>query len=175
MAVEDKYVSAALSAGKLENAALCNGARMIQMVATEEIAAADTTLSVYRFFKGVSGNLIVTKIEVYGDAAIVGPDDLDLGLYEQAEVDADGDANGGTVIDADIFGTAIDVDGITAPATPVDGMDAVTDPADRVKKIYELAGHTAANAKDGYDIGLLLNTVASTGGTVTIVLTGVEG
>jgi hypothetical protein len=169
----DKYVSAAITAGKLENAALCNGARVIGMVATEELAA-DGDASIYRFFKGVSGNLIPINIKVYVDDAVTEAVDSDIGLYEQ---------NGGPVIDADIFADSLDlapaggalrgtVAGVTE--TPADGMCSV-DIANLTKKIYEHAGHTELTAKAGYDICLTTNTDAGTGGTITMIATFLEG
>lgn len=171
MTVQNKYVSALLAAGKLENAALgAGGARTITMVATEEIATTttDEILSVYRFFQ-VSGNLIPVKIEVYGDAAIVALQ-MDVGLYEQTPF---GGADG-PVIDRDIFGSAIDIDGITTSTAPIDGMENL-DIANRTKKIYEHAAHTVLTSKAGYDIALTSTTAATTGGTVTVVATFVEG
>ncbi len=167
MTVQDKYVSAALASGKIEMAALANGARIVQMVQTEEIAATptDEILSVYRFFKGLNGNLIPTKIEVFGDTAIVALV-ADVGLYEQGV--------GGLVVDSDAFGSALNIAGITTATIALDGMGAV-DIANRRKKIYEHAGHTVKTSKDGYDICLTATTAATTGGTVTIVATFIVG
>jgi hypothetical protein len=173
----DKYVSAALAAGKLENAALCNGARLVGMIATEEIAA-DGDGSVYRFFKGVSGNLIPIEMKVYVDDAVTLAVDSDIGLYEQSD-----DSGDGAVIDADVFANSLDlapvggalpgtVGGVTE--TPADGLASV-DIANKTKKIYEHAGHTELTAKAGYDICLTTNTDAGTGGTVTIQLICLEG
>ena len=143
MTVQNKYVSAALAAAKLEMAALANGARTITMVQTEEIATTttDEILSVYRFFKGLKGNLIPTKIEVFGDSAIVALA-MDVGLYEQSVGGVPG-----AVIDRDVFGAAIDIDGITTSTAAIDGMSNV-DIANRTKKLYEHGGQTVKNAKD---------------------------
>ncbi len=173
----DKYVSTLLAAGKLENAALCNGARIVGMVATEELAA-DGDASIYRFFKGVSGNLIPIEMKVYVDDAVTEAIDSDIGLYEQSVGSVDG-----AVIDADVFADSLDlavangalpgtVAGVTE--TPADGLCSV-DIANRTKKIYEHAGHTVNTSKDGYDICLTTNTDAGTGGTVTIVALFLEG
>jgi len=174
----DKYVHADTEAGKIANAAFVNGARVIGMVGTEEIAA-DGDGSVYRFFKGVSGNLIPITMKVYVDDAVTLAIDSDIGLYEQTPFNGDD----GAVIDADIFADSLDlapsggalpgtVAGVTE--TPADGLCSV-DIADRNKKIYEHAGHTVADAKAGYDICLTTNTDAGTGGTVTIVAEFIEG
>jgi hypothetical protein len=176
MAVQDKYVNADVAADKLGNAALVNGARVIAMVATEELAAGDSAASVYRFFKGVSGNLIPMDIKVYYDDAITDEVDADVGLYEQGV--------GGAVIDADVFKAGLDFTtaggsvrggGVIGHEEATDGMGSV-DIANLTKKIYEHAGHTVNTAKDGYDICLTCNTgVTTTGGTVTMIATFIEG
>lgn len=180
MAVEDKYVSTALAAGKIEMAARSVGASVIGMVATGELAAGDSATSVYRFFKGLSGNLIPIDIKVYWDDAITDETDADIGLYEQGV--------GGVVIDADVFADAIDftlaggairgggdVGDINITDEAADGLKNVGI-ANLTKKIYEHAGHTIKNAKSGYDICLTLNTgVTTTGGTVTMIATFLQG
>lgn len=176
MAVQDKYVDADLANGKLGNAALTNGSRIVGMVATEELAAGDSAASVYRFFKGVSGNLIPYEIKIYADDAITDEVDADLGLYNQGV--------GGAVIDADLFKATIDftTSGGWVPGGGADGHDEALDglgsinAADRGKKLYELAGHTVNTQKAGYDICLTCNTgVTTTGGTVTIQALFIEG
>ena len=167
MAVQDKYVNSSLASLKIANAALVNGARVVGMVATEELAVADDDTSVYRFFKGVSGNLIPIDIKVY----------FDLGLYNQTSPNG----TDGTVIDADAFmdgqtmAAAITRGGGTsAQDEAVDGLSAV-DIADLEKKIYEHAGHTVNTAKQGYDIALTANTVGAAAGTITIIALFLEG
>jgi hypothetical protein len=168
----DKYVHASVEAGKIISAALVNGARVIGMVATEELAA-DGDASVYRFFKGVSGNLIPIEMKVYVDDAVTEAVDTDIGLYNPTPFNgADG-----AVIDIDVFADSLDlapaggalpgtVAGVTE--TPADGLCSV-DIADRTKRIYEHAGHTALTAKAGYDICVTTATDAAVGGTLTIV------
>jgi len=176
MAVQDKYVNSSLASLKIANAALVNGARVVGMVATEELAVADDDTSVYRFFKGVSGNLIPIDIKVYCDAITSGTD-FDLGLYNQTSPNG----TDGTVIDADAFmdgqtmAAAITRGGGTsAQDEAVDGLSAV-DIADLENKIYEHAGHTVNTAKQGYDIALTANTVGAAAGTITIIALFLEG
>ena len=174
----DKYVHADVEAGKIINAALVNGASLVGMVATEEIAA-DGDGSIYRFFKGVSGNLIPVYLNIYVDDAVTEAVYTDVGLYEQTPPNG----SDGAVIDADAFADSLDlataggalrggVDGVTE--TPADGMASV-DIANLTKKIYEHAGHTVNTAKEGYDICLTTNTDAGTGGTVTMIGLFIQG
>lgn len=176
----DKYVNSSLASNKIANAALVNGARVVGMVATEELAAGDAAGSVYRFFKGVSGNLIPINIKIYVDDALTDENDADIGLYEQTPPGGPD----GAVIDANVFADSLDIipaggalRGTLAGATetPADGMASV-DIANLTKKIYEHAGHTVKTAKEGYDICLTANTgITTTGGTVTMIAYFLEG
>ena len=175
-AVVNKYVNTAVEAGKIINAALINGSPLIGMVATEEIAAADDDTSVYRFFKGVSGNLIPYDIKVYCDV-ITGGTDFDLGLYKPTSPSG----VAGAVIDKDVFmdgqtlAAAITRGGGTANQDEaLDGL-ANVDIANLQKKIYEHAGHDVNDSVQGYDICLTANTVGSAAGTVTIIALFIEG
>lgn len=184
MAVVNKYVDADIEAGKIKNGALVNGARAITMVQTEELAAGDSAGSVYRFFKGVSGNLIIHDIDVYVDDALTDESDADIGLYEQSVFNGDD----GAVIDADVFADSLDlipaggavrggadIGDVVEGREAIDGMKNV-DIANLTKKIYEHAGHTVLNSKAGYDIALTINTgITTTGGTVTMIVKGTEG
>ncbi len=172
----DKYVSANLAAGKLEAAGLCNGSKVIAMAQAEEIGAADGDGSVYRFFKGVKGNLIPLELKVYADAALTEIIDCDIGLYEQSYGGVDG-----VVISADVFANSLDLaadslQGLVdaTPETPADGIFSI-DLADRLKTIYEHGGHTVATQKEGYDICLTTNTDAAVGGTILMILTCMQG
>lgn len=180
MAVQDKYVNSDVANGKLGNAALVNGAPTTTMVATEEIAAGDSAASVYRYFKGISGNLIPLNIDVYVDDALTDESDADIGLYEQGI--------GGAVISANVFADSIDlipsggalrgaadIGDVVEGREAIDGMKSV-DIANLTKKIYEHAGHTVLTSKAGYDLCLTLNTgITTTGGTVTMIATFAQG
>ncbi len=183
MAVENKYVSALVAAGKLENAPLVNGSKVTGMIQTEELAAGDSAGSVYRFFKGISGNLIPIDIQVWVDDALTDETDADIGLYEQSV----GSING-AVISANVFADSLDlipaggalrgaadVGDVVEANEAIDGLKSV-DIADLTKKVYEHAGHTVKTSKDGYDLCLTINTgITTTGGTVTILATFLQG
>lgn len=180
MTVQDKYVNASVESGKIVNGALVNGAVPIYMVATEELAAGDSALSVYRFFKGVSGNIIIIDIDVYVDDALTDETDADIGLYEVGI--------GGAAISKNVFADSLDlipsggavrgaadIGDVIEGREAIDGMKSV-DIANLVKKIYEHAGHDVNDSKAGYDICLTANTgITTTGGTVTMILKGIQG
>ena len=178
MAVVDKYVRTLVEAGKLEEAPYVNGAKVVGMVASEELAAGDDAASIYRFFKGLNPNLIPIDIKIYVDDAVVGATDCDVGLYEQTD-----DGGTGAVVDKDIFADGIDLSpaggavrggGVIGHDEFIDGM-ATVDIANLTKKLYEHGGHDVTDYKAGYDLCLTVVSDTTVGGTVTMVATFLEG
>ncbi len=174
----DTYVNALIAAGKIAEAAYVSGARTITAIATKEFVAGDAAGDVFRFFKSLNPNLIPIDIKIYADDALVGADDVNVGLYETTD-----DGGTGVVVDDNCFGDDIDlspaggaVRGGGADGTDewVDGMKAV-DVADMEKKIYEHGAHTVATYKQGYDLALTVVSEITTGGTVTVVAQFIEG
>ncbi len=156
MAVEDKYVGSLTASGKLESAALVTGDKLIVMVQTEEIAAADDDGSVFRFFKAVPSNLIPVEITVTCDALTSGTD-FDLGLYKV----------GGAVVDKDVLMDGQTLASALTRATGYQlGLGAVNI-ADATKTLGQLSAQTDVDM--AYDICLTANTVGSAAGTVTII------
>ncbi len=167
MAVENKYVSTQLAAGKIGKAALVSGDKVIVMVATEEIAAADDDGSIYRFFKSVPSNLIPVEITVATDGQ-TGMTDCDLGLYK---VSADGVT--GAVVDKDVL---MDGQTLASALTRASGHQlglANVNIADAEKTLAVLSAQT--DPDPCYDIALTANTVGSGAGTVTIIAKFVQG
>ncbi|KKM68555.1 hypothetical protein LCGC14_1459720 [marine sediment metagenome] len=175
-AITDVYVSELLESGKLAEAPYVNGARTITVIETEELPIADgsANIDIYRFFKGLNPNLIITQLKVYVDDAVAGATDCDLGLYEQ---------NGGVVVDVDAFADGVDLSqagghvrggGVIDTDEFLDGLKAV-DIVNLTKKLYEHVGHTVKNYKQGYDLALTINSNVTTGGTVTIIAQFIEG
>lgn len=166
MAVENKYVNSDVAAGKKVNSAFNDGQHPIKMVCTFEVAAANDDGSIFRLFKNVNPDLIPVSIVLLNDA-ITGCTSVDLGLYEPLEA-------GGAVIDKDVFLAAEDINGGNARSSPVDGLTAVA--IENVqKKIFELAGHTLATRKKGYDIALTANTIGSAAGTISVIAEFIQG
>lgn len=163
MAVENKYVGTLAAAGKLDKSALTNGDKVVVMVKTEEIAAADDDGSVYRFFKGVPSNLIPIEITVATDGQ-TGMTDCDLGLYK-TEL--------GAVVDKDVL---MDGQTLASALTRASGHQlglANVNIADAEKTLASLSGQT--DPDPCYDIALTANTVGSGAGTVTIIAKFVQG
>lgn len=168
MAVINDYVDAnlAVAVDKKANALSVARAEGFIGAVTFEVAAADSDASIYRVFKGVNPDLIPIRVEIYNDA-ITGGSSYDLGLYDSL-------AEGGLVIDKDIFAATLDMSTAAASGSPKDGLKDVNQ-ADRVKRIYELAGHTLTTKHVSYDIALTANTVGSAAGTITVIAFFVQG
>ena len=172
----DVYVRDLIEAGKLDEAPYVTGSKKVGIVASEEIGTGAG--NVYRFFKGLHPNLIPIDIKIYADDALVGGDDVNVGLYEQT------DAGGtGAAIDDNCFGDDVDLSpaggllrGGGADGTDewADGMKSV-DIANLTYKLYEHAGHDVTDYTQGYDLVLTCISECTTGGTVTVVATFIEG
>ena len=179
-AITDVYVNELLESGKIAEAPYVNGARTITIIETEEFPIADgsANIDIYRFFKGLNPNLIPIDIKVYADDALVGATDVDIGLYEQTDDGVDG-----IVVDVDVFADGITLSpagglvrggGIIGTDEYLDGLKAVNI-VNLTKKLYEHAGHTVTNYKQGYDLALTVNSDVTTGGTVTVIAQFIEG
>lgn len=168
MAVENKYVNADAEANKNGVSAFIDGDKTVCMVATFEVAVADDDGSVYRLFKNVNQNYIPVKIEIACDAITSG-NDWDLGFYEPT---IGGVA--GAVIDKDKLADGLDLSSAVAFVAALDGLKTVNI-SEVQERIYELAGDTLDDKKQGYDIALTANTVGAAAGTVSVKAWFVQG
>ena len=165
MAVLDKYVNANLAAGKLARPALIGGDKVVEMVATFELAAGDSNGSVFRIAQGLCPNLIPIEILINCDA-LTSSTDWDLGLYEMG-VD-------GAVVDKDIFMDGADLSGGKAIGSEQNGLaDVVME--NLVKRLYEHVGETVINHKKGYDLALTANAIGTAAGTITVRARFIQG
>lgn len=137
------------------NKTYIQGGRVYSSVAVLEVAAADDDTSVYRLFRVWSGDR-VDGIDI-GSDAITGGTSYDLGLYQTAD-------NGGAVVDADLFASALDLS--SASALTERTYEATATNIDKIEKqLWELAGLTS-DPKRYYDICLTANTVGTGAGTI---------
>ena len=157
MAVEDKYIDANIAAGKLGNPALSQGAEVVALTATFEVAAADDNGSVYRIGT-LNENLIPWSITITNDA-ITGGTDYELGFYDVGV--------GGAAVDIDVLLGTTTMASARAEGSGISGLSAVGQ-SDATKKIYELLGKTVVNKKAGYDLAVTANTVGTAAGTITV-------
>ena len=164
MAVVNAYVNQDIVAGTIAVGAAQRGQRTIIMRETFEKAAADSSTSVYRVFKGVNAFLIPVRIEIENDA-ITGATAYSCGLYQ---------TNLGAVISKNVFATALDFSSARATGSPISGMSA-QDQANAEKALYELAGDDVGAIKNGgYDLCLTADTAGTGAGTITVTAAFIE-
>lgn len=163
MAVVDSYTNSDTAAGKKSNAAFNNGAEVFGAVGIAEVASGDSNGSKYRVFKNLNPDLIIKDLLISHDAFSTSGA-CDLGLYESGV--------SGAAYDDDCLAAAIN---ISSAGVNVNGLGAV-DIANRQKKLFELAGHTDATKKAGYDLVITVDNVGATGaGTILLNATFIQG
>jgi len=163
MAVVNAYQNTNVVAGKLADAAQLLGSPLRKMVGTFEVAAADDNGSIYRVFKGLSPDIVITNILV-GNDAITSGTAYDVGLYGVLDFDGVG-----AVVSANCFANNLDMSSAHASGSELSGISAV-DVANRGKRLYEIAGHTQLTKLPAYDLCVTADTVGSGAGTVTLIV-----
>jgi hypothetical protein len=156
MAVEDKYVESNAASGDKTSSKLGLGVVKDNRVAFE-VAAADDDGSVYRAFKAVPVDVVITKLLLSNDA-ITAATDYEIGFYETDTGDA---------IDIDILLGTTD---ISAGTTDTSGLGAV-DIANRALSIKDLIDTVVGAGTVTYptvDVAITANTVGSTAGTIFV-------
>jgi hypothetical protein len=137
------------------NKTFIQGGRVYSSVAVVEVLAADDDTSVYRLFRVWSGDR-VDGIDV-GNDAITGGTSYDLGVYQTND-------NGGAVVSASVFASALDLS--TAGALSERTYEATAANIDKIEKqLWELLG-LSTDPKRFYDICLTANTVGTGAGTI---------
>lgn len=154
MAVENKYIDSDRASGYLSDAVSSGGGKVIKIVKTFEIAAADDDGSVYRIAQIGSSDVLLSATVMCD--AITGGTDFEMGLYN---------TNTGSVVSKGLFMTG---QTLATASKVLDGIAAV-DIANRDKEIYEMLSLTT-DPKKVYDIALTGDTVGTAAGTVTVVL-----
>ena len=166
MALQDKYVNADIVAGEKAVAAENDGAKTVSIVKTFEINTADDNASVYRWAKNVNPHLIPKQIQILADSALT-VTDANMGIWATGI--------GGTAFDDNALTEAVDLSSGFARGSEANGLTGVAI-EDVEKTIYELAGHTTATKKMGYDLALTIIAKGAGGtGTVSIIADFVQG
>ena len=168
MAVVD-YKSTAITGADATPATLSNRALVrgpaYKALAKFEIAAGDDDTTKLRICR-LPSNAIVTSIKIYNDA-IAGSTSWDVGLYQSGY-------NGGAVIDADLFASAVDINAGLA-GTELRFEAATTAPIDyieyRLWQIADLGAATyAADPQIEFDLVATANTIGTAAGTIIFVV-----
>jgi hypothetical protein len=133
---------------------------LVEAVATVEVAAGDDDGSVFRMVRLPAGAR-VTSVEVACDA-ITGGISFDVGIYRTA-------ADGGAVVDADLFASAVDLSSALSYTDVTWEANVANGKANVEKRLWELApGPLTADPQTMYDIALTGNTVGTAAGTITM-------
>ena len=126
-------------------------------VSTVAITSGDSATSVYRMFR-VPSNAVVTDLKIYspdiGTTTVA-----DIGLYA---------ADGGAVVDADFFASALSLKDGALNGTDVLHESAVFSIANSGKELWDALGLTA-DPSVSYDVALTLTGAADATGTVKLL------
>jgi len=133
-------------------------ARSRSQRATLEVAAADDTASVYRFFR-VHSSWLVEQILLWNDAITSG-DSYHCGLYQTAE-------NGGAAVDDNCWADAVSL--ASARLVPLDITFEILNIDKIEKRVWEVAG-LSADPNRWYDLCLTGATPGSAAGTISMLV-----
>lgn len=126
-------------------------------VSTIAIANGDSSTSTYRMFR-VPSNAVVTDLRIYspdiGTTTVA-----DIGLYA---------ADGGAVVDADFFASALSLKDGALNGTDVLHESAVFSIANSGKELWDALG-LSADPSVSYDVALTLTGAADADGTVKLI------
>lgn len=145
------------SSPRVKNDSFLQGGRMQSAVGTVEMTTADLG-STYRMFQ-VPSNCRIHQILLYADD--VGTTGLiDIGIYKNTE-------DGGAVVDADFFASAVDIKAAALSGSDVTHESAVFGKEDAEKPLWEALG-LSSDPNLIYDVVITSTEAADTGGTLTL-------
>lgn len=128
------------------------------VVGTLEATAADSIGSTYRMFE-VPSNARMHELRIFcDDQGTAG--DADVGLYRTT-------ADGGAVVDADFFASALDVNAAALADVDILHESGVFGLEDAEKPLWEALGLTS-DPNVMYDVVLTLTEASTAGGTITL-------
>jgi hypothetical protein len=139
--------------------AIGGAAQMMEVAGLVTCAADDAQNSIHRFVRVPSNARISQLLFSTADAATAGA--INLGVYQTSE-------NGGAVVDADLFASAIDLSG-----GPMLNLDCTYESgeytyAESVKPLWEVLGLSADPCCD-YDIAATISTTYNGAGTTQVL------
>lgn len=146
------------------NRAFVKGPKYVAL-AKFEIAAGDDDTSTLRICE-LPSNAVVTSIRIFNDA-IANSTSWDVGLYQTT-------LNGGAVIDADVFASAVDISGGLA-GTELRFEAGTTGPIDYIEyRLWQLADLGAATYSQdpqiNFDLVATANTIGTAAGTIVFIV-----
>lgn len=148
-----------LDAAQVTHAAsYIDGSKIREKIETLETANGDSVGSTYRFFRVPSWARVTDLILDSDDIGTTTA--ADFGLYRTA-------ADGGAVVDADFFASAVVLNGGALANQNITHESAVVDAADYGKRIWEQLG-LSADPQVEYDVAATLTGAADAAATMTL-------
>jgi hypothetical protein len=157
VAVKSTLITNADATPVVLNSPRVDGAFEHVKVSTVAITSGDTTASTYRMFR-VPSNAVITDLRIYSPD-IGTTTAADIGLYA---------ADGGAVVDADFFASALSLNGGALNGTDVLHESAVFSIANSGKELWDALGLTA-DPSVSYDVAFTLTGDADATGTVKLI------
>lgn len=154
--VKARGIAAADGAPLLKGDLFTSPRRVYRWPATVEVTNGDSIGSVYRFSR-VPSNAVPAALIKKSDA--IASAVADFGLYRTA-------ADGGAVVDADFFGSAVALTGADTTGTDIVHESGVVDISEVEQPLWQLLGLTADPGIE-YDIAATLTVAATGSGTLT--------
>lgn len=142
------------NAGTFNNSGVTNGHQR-QSVATVEVGAVDAA-STYRFFRLPSNATGISLIFASDDLGTTPT--VNVGLY---------DINGGAVVDATLFASAINVNSAAVAPTEIAHESGTYDISKIEQPLWQVLGLSADPQKE-YDVTAVLAAASDVGGTMSI-------
>jgi hypothetical protein len=170
-AVINGYVDVNLGAvpPELGNNVQVLGGELKQAIQSFTVAATDSALSVYRVFKGLSPDIVVSSIEIYNDA-MSGATSVDVGAWGVLDYD-----NVGAAINATCFASAVDIHLGNPVTTGAARLDTALSIANRENPAWTVYGDTQYPAKHpAWDLALRFNNAPVQAGNVCVKLSYVQ-
>lgn len=141
----------------INNAGVANG-RMHGWTGTVETVNGDSIASTY-IIGSVPSNAVGIELELWSDD--IGTTTVaDFGLYKST-------ADGGAVVDADFFGSAVSLKDGAVAGTRIEHESAVYDPDDVEKPLWQALGLTS-DPNLWYDVVATLTAAADAAGTISL-------
>lgn len=157
-------VSNADASPRIPNTSFIEGAPIIESAGTVETTATDAEASTYRFCRVRSGDrlseLLFANDSIDDGGGSAGEVYMDIGLYKTA-------GDGGAVVDADLFVSAVDVYIARAQLTDLHFESGSTDKSKVEKRIWELLGLDSDPFLE-YDICATANNAPGSAGTMSM-------
>jgi hypothetical protein len=143
---------------KVLNNPAVSGANLKGFVGTLESVSGDSIASKY-IFGSIPSNAVVHQLRLYCDD--VGTTTIaDIGLYRTT-------VDGGAVVDADFFGSAVSLKDGAINGTDITHESAVFDPDDAEKPLWQALG-LSADPCVMYDVVATLTAASDAAGTITL-------